>query len=178
MKPSQIKLINPVQELSFVIAPPPHIMSDVSVLKDDVQYLIGHTFAGRHSTEYISLFKYSGEYLDDMVEHVEAKTTQFTAFNVFIKNLNVFKQETQRTIYLDIVNKYPIRDIFESLVKEDENYTPHITIAKNLPSEDFSNAWPHLKDLPYSQNFLCDRITVLMRGGNRWLHYKNIMFEK
>jgi 2'-5' RNA ligase len=176
MKPSQIKILNPVQELFFIIAPPPHIMSDVSVLKDDVQYLIGHTFEGRHSKAHISLFKYSGEYLDDMVEHVETKAAQFNAFNLFIKNLNMFRDGSQRTIYLDIINKYAVRDIFESLVKQDENYTPHITIAKTLSSEDFSTAWPHLKDLSYSQNFLCDRITVLMRGGNRWVHYKDILF--
>jgi 2'-5' RNA ligase len=176
MKPSQIKIVNPVQELFFIIAPPPHIMSDVSVLKDDVQYLIGHTFEDRHAKAHISLFKYSGEYLDDMVDHVEGKAVQFSAFNLFIKDLNVFRHGSQRTIYLDIVNKYPVRDIYESLIKEDADYVPHITIAKQLSSEDFMSAWPHLKDLSYSQNFLCDRITVLARGGNKWIHYKDIIF--
>ncbi len=176
MKPSQLKIINPVQELFFIIVPPPHIMSDVSVLKDDVQYLIGHSFDDRHAKAHISLFQYSGEYLDDMVDHVEEKAAQFNAFNLFIKDLNVFRHGSQRTIYLDIVNKYPVRDIYENLIKADAEYTPHITIAKQLSSEDFMNAWPHLKDLSYSQNFLCDRITVLARGGNKWIHYKDILF--
>ena len=147
---SALKISSPVKELFFIIAPPRHIMSDVSVLKDDVHYLIGHEFDDRYS--------------------------QFKPFNVFIKNLNVFHNGSNRTIYMDIVNKYPVRDIFEKLIKEESGYTPHITIAKKLSPEDFLKAWPYLKDFSYSQHFLCDRITVLARAENRWIHYKDIMF--
>lgn len=176
MKPSQIKISNPVQELLFIIAAPRHIKSDVSVLKDDVQYLIGHEFEDRYSKACISLFKYNDEHLDAMIEHVEAKAAHFKPFNIFIKDLNVFYNGSYRTIYLDIVNKYPVRDIFEKLIKEDTGYIPHITIAKKLAAEDFLKAWPYLKDLPYSQHFLCDRITVLARSENKWVHYKDILF--
>ena len=56
---SALKISSPVKELFFIIAPPRHIMSDVSVLKDDVHYLIGHEFDDRYSKAHISLFKYS-----------------------------------------------------------------------------------------------------------------------
>jgi hypothetical protein len=167
---------NPVQELLFLISPPPHISSDVSVLKDDVQFLIGHEFDDRYSKANISLFKYNDEHIDDMIHHVESKAAHFKPFNVFIKNLNVFRYGSARTIYLDVVNKYPIRDIFEKLVKEDINYTPHISIAKNISLEDFLKSWAYLKDLSYSQHFLCDRITVLARGEKKWVHYRDVMF--
>lgn len=167
---------NPVQELFFLISPPPHIMSDVSVLKDDVQFLIGHEFDDRYSKGYISLFQYKDEHIDDIIQHVATKAAHFKPFNVFIKNLNVFHHGATRTIYLDIVNKYPIRDIFEKLVKEDIHYTPHISIAKNIITEDFLKSWAYLKDLSYSQHFLCDRITVLARGEKRWVHFRDIMF--
>ena len=167
---------NPVQELLFLISPPPHIASDVSVLKDDVQFLIGHEFEDRYSKANISLFKYSDEHIDDIIQHVESKTAHFKPFNVFIKNLNVFRYGSSRTIYLDVVNKYPIRDIFEKLVKEDINYTPHISIAKNISLEDFLKSWAYLKDLSYSQHFLCDRITVLGRSDKKWMHYRDILF--
>ena len=55
---------NPVQELLFLISPPPHIASDVSVLKDDVQFLIGHEFEDRYSRANISLFKYSDKHIE------------------------------------------------------------------------------------------------------------------
>jgi hypothetical protein len=176
MRPSQIKISNPAQELLFILSPPPHIKSDVSVLKDDVQFLIGREFDDRYSKACISLFKYNDHHVDDLIEHVESKAAHFRPFNVFIKDLNVFHQGSYRTIYLDIVNKYPVREIFEKLIKEDAGYTPHIAIAKKLTIDDFLKAWPYLQDLSYSQHFLCDRITVLARSGNGWIHYKDIIF--
>src|SRR5690606_6003941 len=121
-----------VQELFFIIAPPPHIMSDVSVLKDDVHYLVGRRLEDRFSKGHISLFKYDDHYVDDMIDFVENKAREFKPFNVFVKDFGVFYTGTKRTLYMDIVNKYPIREIFEKIVKEDASFTPHITIAKNL----------------------------------------------
>ena len=178
MKATQVKVASPVQELFFLIAPPPHIKSDVSVLKDDVHYLIGHEFEDRYSKAHISLFRYNDEHIEDMLHHVQSKADHFSAFNVFVKDVNVFHHGSKRTLYLDIVNKYPLRDIFEKLVKTDSNFVPHITISRNLSTEDFLKTWPYLKDLPYSQHFLCDRITVLARSENRWLHYTDILFGK
>jgi 2'-5' RNA ligase len=176
MRSSALKLNKPVKELFFLLAPPPHIMSDVSVLKDDVQFLIGHELEDRYSKAHISLFKYSDQHIDDIIRFVATRATHFKPFNVFLKNLNVFHHGTNRTIYMDVVNKYPIRDIFEKVVKEDINFTPHITIAKNIGIEDFLKCWAYLKDLSYSQHFLCDRITVLAREDKKWVHYRDIMF--
>jgi 2'-5' RNA ligase len=177
MKPLTVKISEPVKELFFIISPPPHIMSDVRVLKDDVQYLVGHELEDRYSKAHISLFKYDDpNHFDQILQFVEARAACFKPFNIFIKNLNVFHHGANRTIYLDIVNKYPVRDIFEKLVKEDANFTPHITIAKNMVPEDFIKPWLYLKDFKYSQHFLCDRVTVLGRGEKKWAPYKEIMF--
>jgi len=177
MKSSKIKIGNSIEELFFIISPPVHIKSDVSVLKDDVQYLIGHGFEDRHSKAHISLFRYDLEpHFEDITRHVEEVAAGFSPFNIFIKDLNVIHNGSQRTIFLDIVNKYPVREILEKLVKRDAQYTPAITVAKKLSAEDFLMAWPYLKDLPYSQHFLCDRITVLARINDKWITYKEIMF--
>lgn len=176
MKRNTVNLQNPVQELFFIIAPPPHIISDVFVLKDDVQYLIGKSFEGRFSKAHISLFKYADQHIDDMIDHVEQKAASFKPFNIFVKDFCVFYNGSARTICMDIINKYPIRDIFEKIVKEDASFTPHITIAKSIPAEDFIKVWPYLNNLPYSQHFTCDRITVLARSEKKWIHYKDIVF--
>src|SRR5690606_41798315 len=71
MKTTMIKLQDySVQELFFVIAPPPHILSDVAVLKDDVQYLIGHTFEDRYANGYLPLYRYEDLLLDVMIRLV------------------------------------------------------------------------------------------------------------
>lgn len=176
MKTSAIKLQDSVQELFFIIAPPPHIMSDVSVLKDDVHYLVGRKLEDRFSKGHISLFKYDDQHISDMIGFVESKASEFRPFNVFVKDFGVFYTGSKRTIYMDVVNKYPIREIFEKLIKEDPGFTPHITIAKNLSDDEFLKTWPYLKSLHYSQHFTCDRITVLARSEKRWMHYKDIEF--
>lgn len=164
-------------ELFFIIAPPRHVLSDVSVLKDDVHYLIGHKFADQHSKAHIPLFRYKDKYNREMIRFVESKAQEFQPFNVLLKDFGVFYNGAKRTIYMDIVYKYPIQEIFEKIVKEDPNYVPHITIARNLDNDDFLRCWPYLKTLNYgNQHFLCDRITVLAKQENKWVHYKDIMF--
>lgn len=160
-----------------MIVPPPHIASDVSVLKDDVQYLIGHTFADRHSRAAIPLFSYADRYIDDMIDFVRLRATSFRPFNLFIKNIMYSGQGNERTLYLDVVNKYPLRDLVEKLIREDSGFTPTLTLARNLATDDFQKAWPYLKDIPYSQHFPCDRITVMARGtAKKWIHYTDIEF--
>lgn len=164
-------------ELFFIIAPPRHVLSDVSVLKDDVHYLIGKKYADLHSKAHISLFKYNDKYNKEMIRFVEEKAAEFEPFNILLKDFGVFVNGTKRTVYMDIVYKSPIQDMFEKLVKEDASYTPHITIARNLSEEDYLRCWPYLKTLNYgNQHFLCDRITVLIKQDNKWMHYKDIMF--
>jgi hypothetical protein len=170
-----------IKELFFIISPPRHIVSDVSVLKDDVHYLIGHELEDRYSTANIALFKYSDteNRMNHMLRFVEARAAEIETFNVFLKDFGVFYNGSFRTIYMDIVNKSPIQEIFEKIVKEDPEFIPHITIARNLAINDFLRCWPYLKGLRYSnQHFHCDRITVLARSDRKWTHYKDIPFGK
>ena len=55
---------------------------------------------------------------------------------------------------------------------------PFISIAEDLNAREFSKVWPHLQDFRYTQDFLCDRITVLVRNGNGWLPTEIYMFGK
>ncbi len=175
---TQQSLRKDIKELFFVISPPRHIISDVSVLKDDVHYLIGHELEDRYSRPNIALFKYSDAEtrMRHMMRFVEARASEIPAFNIFLKDFGVFYNGSFRTIYLDIVNKSPVQEIFEKIVREDPAYIPHITIARNLAIGDFLRCWPYLKGLRYSnQHFLCDRITVLARTDRKWKHYKDIL---
>lgn len=168
-----------IKELFFIITPPRHIISDVSVLKDDVHYLIGHELEDRYSKPNIALFKYSDteNRMNHMLRFVEARAAELQPFNVFLKDFGVFYNGAFRTVYMDIVNKTPVQEIFEKIVKQDPDYIPHITIARNLAIQDFLRCWPYLKGLRYSnQHFLCDRITVLGRADRKWMPFKEILF--
>lgn len=174
-----VQQASPVKELFFIISPPRHIRSDVSVLKDDVHYLIGREPEDRYARAVISLFRYSDteHHMKHLMRFVEARAAQFSPFNVFLKDFGVFYNGSKRTIYMDVVNKFYIQDIFERLICEGTSYTPHITIARNLDEEEYLRCWPYLKGLNYSnQHFLCDRITVLGKTDDKWIHYKDIIF--
>lgn len=178
-QPTHRALQQGITELSFIITPARHILSDVSVLKDDVHYLTGRALQDRYSRANIALFKYSDteDRMGHMIRFVEARAAEMEPFNVFLKDFGVFYHGALRTIYMDIVNKTPIQEIFERIVKEDPQYIPHITIARNLTISDFLRCWPYLKGLRYSnQHFLCDRITVLAKIDGKWAHYKDIAF--
>ena len=65
-----LKVKMSIEELAFVIAPPGHIKSDVSVLKDDVHFLIGRPFVDVYSKAHVALFKFNEkEYFDDITHH-------------------------------------------------------------------------------------------------------------
>ena len=179
MKHSNIKTSQQLEELSFVISPPPHIKSDVSVLKDDVQFLSGELFEDRYSPGHIPLFKFDDKrHFAEIIKEVESKAVNFDPFNIFIKDLRYFRLDTKSIIYLDIINKPDVCEIFERLVKANAKYVPCISIAKGLDDHQFSKAWLHLENFRYRQDFLCDRITILARQENKWLHYKDIMFSQ
>jgi 2'-5' RNA ligase len=175
MEPLRIKMS--IDELAFVIAPPGHIKSDVSVLKDDVHFLIGRPFDDMYVKAHVALFKFNEEaYFDDITRHVEDVAAHFTPFNIFLKDLSVLYTGASRMIVMNILNKYPVREIFEKLVRKNIRYVPHISIASKLSPADLLRAWPYLKDFSYSQHFTCDRIAVFARVGPQWTLYREIPF--
>lgn len=175
MESLKIKLS--VEELAFVISPPGHIKSDVAVLKDDVHFLIGRPFEDMHTKAHIALFKFSDQaYFDDITLHVSSVATQFEAFNIFLKDLNVLYTGVNRMIVMNVLNKYPVREIFEKLVRKNDRYLPYVAIASQLTPSDLLKAWPYLKDFTYSQHFTCDRISVFGRVGKQWTLCQEIPF--
>jgi len=172
-----LKIKMSIEELAFVISPPGHIKSDVSVLKDDVHFLIGRPFEDMYSKAHLALFKFNEQaYFDDITDHVATVATQFAPFNVFLKDLSVLYTGANRTIVMNVLNKYPVREIFEKLVRKNDRYVPYVSIASQLTPSDLLKAWPYLKDFTYSQHFTCDQISVFARMGKQWTLYKEIPF--
>ncbi|MBL7864942.1 MAG: 2'-5' RNA ligase family protein [Cyclobacteriaceae bacterium] len=162
-------------ELLFIISPPPAIAEYVSMLKQHVKLAIGHPFEDEFTKAHISLFKYRDEHAEDWLYQVDSKISSFAPFHVHIKNLNFYDHGTTRTIYLEVVQKTPIYELVEKL-DHSGDFTPYITIARNLDINDFLKAWKSLKNLSYSDYFRCDHITVLKKAPRRWVHYMDLGF--
>ncbi len=165
------------KELLFIISPPQTIVEYVAMLKQHVKLAIGHPFEDEFAKAHISLFKYRDEHAEDWLYQVDSKIASFTPFHVHIKNLNFFDHGTTRTIYLEVVHKNPICEIVENIGDPGGEFTPYITIARNLDINDFLKAWKSLKNLSYSDYFRCDHITVLTKKApRRWVYYMDLGF--
>lgn len=167
-------------DLFFLITPSDKIIEDVISLKNDVQKLLGHSFNSDHSKAHVSLYKDVESEANNTrsLYGIQFKLQTITPFKIFIKGINIFRHGSGGSIFLEIVNKAPVRDLFERLTTKKVSFTPHITIGRNLSPEDFVKAWSYLTNRKYSQHFLCDRITVLIRGENRWDEYDNILLAE
>ena len=163
-------------DLFFIISPPKTIADYVAFLKSHVKSAIGHSFEDEFSKAHISLFKYRNEHAEDLLYQIDSRVSSVTPFHVHIKNLNFFDHGTTRTIYLEVVHKNPICEIVENVLERREDFTPYITIARNLEMNDFIKAWRSLKDLSYSEYFRCDHITVLKKAPRKWIHYIDLPF--
>lgn len=167
-----------IDELWFAIVPPPHICSDVSVLRDDIQYLIGHGFDGQRSMPAISLFRYRGEHGQELLDLLEDRARTCQPFNVFLKDFGYTIQGDKRSIYIDIINRYAVAELVEHLTGEAEGLYPHVPLAQNLSPSDFLKCWPYLKELNYgNQHFPCTRITVFRKQNGKWTKEKEIPLQ-
>lgn len=162
-------------ELLFVLTPSEPVQKDLAYFKKDTERLVGYTYESRHSLAHITLGRTSTEKPTQLMYAVAAIASNLTPFTVFIKDCSTFHHGSNRTIYLDIVNKPAVNSITENicgLTHAVDN--PHLTIARNLPYDDFLKAWPYFENVHYSQHFTCQDITVLQRTGVRWTYYESI----
>lgn len=180
-------------ELLFIISPPPAIADYVAMLKQHVRLALGHPFEDEFAKAHISLYQYRDARAEDWLYQVDSTISACAPFHVHIKNLNYHDHGTTRTIYLEVVHKHPICELAErlglasrTLVPEASRrsasqqpareFTPNITIARNLDINDFFKAWQSLKNLSYSEYFRCDHITVLKKAPKRWMYYMDLSF--
>ncbi len=168
---------NTVSTLWFTILPPPHICSDVSVIRDDIRYLIGHGFEGQRSLPVISLFRYNGNYATDLVDIIERRARLAKPFNIFLKDFGYLQQDNNHTIYLDVVNRFAVTELIQQLTGEAPELNPCIPVAHKLPEIDFMKCWPYLKSLNYgNQHFPCIGLVVFIKEKGRWVKGKTIPF--
>ena len=145
-------------------------------LKNRVSEILGDNYEDRYSVPHLSLVKDNDPRAERSLYYVEMMAYNlFKPFDVSVKGLGYFYQWNGRyTIYLDIVHKSPIDDVLRTLAESDVNFVPHITIAKNLEYKDFQKVWNAVKDVDYSNYYLCDHLLVLKRAHNRWTEHCKI----
>jgi len=170
-----MKTKNEASELIYIIDLPPSVRQFVGHLKKHIREVLGHSFDSQQVSPHISLFRQTDPHAERFLYDADHVLKSFKPFHINLKNLNVFKHGDKRTIYLEVVNKWPLCDVFEQLTGE-QDFFPHVVIAKDLEAEDFFRVWHSLKDYPYINYFRCDRVTVLKKETKKWVPYVELPF--
>ena len=57
----------------------------------------------------------------------------------------------------------------EDVTGKKRGFTPHVTVAsRKLTRQTFKAAWADLQEIPFEEQFTCDRLTLLIYEKNRW----------
>lgn len=175
MNPSHTSFSEKSKELLFVLTPPTPLQETVSHFKKDAESLVGYPYKSRYAKAHITLGYCITDQPLKLIWSIADKMQTHAPFHIHIKDCRPLLHGENRSICLDVANKSTVTDITDNLSELTETTdTPHLTIARNLPYEDFAKAWPYFQNIHYSNNFICDRITVLERAGNRWIPYEQI----
>lgn len=162
-------------ELLFVLTPSEPVQKDLAYFKKDTERLVGYMYESRHSLAHITLGHTTTDRPTQLVWSIASRVSHLTPLSIYLKDCSTFHHGANRTIFLDVVNKPAVNSITENIPELSHTVDkPHLTIARNLPYDDFLKAWPYFENMHYSQHFTCDEITVLQRTGNRWTYYDSI----
>lgn len=162
-------------ELLFVLTPSESVQKDLAHFKKDTARLVGYTYESRHSLAHITLGYTSTDKPTQLIWSIASRLSHVSPLSIYIKDCSTFHNGANRTIFLDVVNKPAVNSVTENIFELIHAVDiPHLTIARNLPYDDFLKAWPYFENVHYSQHFTCTDITVLQRTGNRWTYYESI----
>ena len=89
---------------------------------------------------------------------------------LYIKDFNFFSHGPRfRTIYAAIILDNHTKEWFARIDKKlnlNKQTVPHITIAKNIPMEQFNVLWPYFEHRDYEEAFYTEELVILQKEVN------------
>ena len=165
-KKGQILLFPPpeLNDYLIVISAPIEINNDVKKLNDKLHKIIASKEKGKFKA-HITLFNSAWEQDHHLLERLKKSISDVTSFPILVNGVDIFSHGTKKkTVYLKIENPKPIQKLYEAFKSElkiKKEFTPHLTIEKNLPIPDFEKIQNDLSLFNHQCEWICDRIMVL-----------------
>lgn len=154
-----------LNEYFILISPPDEIKKEIKKVKSKLNKLIGNTTENQYAVAHISLFKTAWEKDSHILEKLKKALLDVSTFPVVVNGVDVFSHGiTKKTVYLKVENPKPIQQLYEAFkteLKLKKEFTPHLTIEKNLPIADFEKIQHDLSSFNHQCQWICDSITVL-----------------
>lgn len=163
-KKGQILLFPPpeLNDYLIVVSPPIEIKKETKKLNTKLNKIIGSE--GNYNA-HISMFSQAWEKDSHLLERLKKAIADVNHFPIIINGVDVFSHGTKKkTVYLKVENPKPIQQLYEackSELKLKKEFTPHLTIEKNIPVTDFEKIQNDLNIFNYQCEWVCDRVTVL-----------------
>lgn len=172
--PNQLSLFHcemaPVRGTSYfiILSPIERVKEVVRAAKELLHHQIPLSVTNLKSIAHISLLKFTTTSNDErIIQQIKSMLSSFSSFEIIVAGNTVFKHGDQsRSLVLKIDNPAPIHQLHLLLLsvfnpRSSKKITPHITIARSIPSEDFEKI--DLTAFNYHDSFLCQEITVLKK---------------
>ena len=165
-KKGQILLFPPpeLNDYLIVISAPIEIHNNVKKLNDKLHKIIASKEKGKFKA-HITLFNSAWEQDHHLLERLKKSISDVTSFPILVNGVDIFSHGTKKkTVYLKIENPKPIQKLYEAFKSElkiKKEFTPHLTIEKNLPIPDFEKIQNDLSIFNHQCEWICDRIMVL-----------------
>lgn len=163
-KKGQILLFPPpdLNDYLILIAPPTEIKKEIKKINSKMHKILGTI--GNH-TAHITLFNSAWEQDTHLLERLKKAISDIKSFSIALNGVEVFSHGTKKkTIYLKVTEPKPLLELYEACKKElkiKNDYTPHLTLEKNIALTDFEKLQNKLEEFNYPCNWICDKITVL-----------------
>ncbi len=174
------------QDYLAILSPPESICNYVKGLKNFSSEIIGE-YKGQHSKAHISvqfLPRKKPVWIEPLMPKLERELQTLPPIDLEINGFAFFDQQEFQTIYARL-NSTPATKLWFKLLRRFFNtppFEPHITIARNIPHEDFKILWPRFKDQPFNARFRVNELTILRRetiGHNKtYMVYKEMPFNR
>src|ERR1700722_1108124 len=163
------------KDFFLIISPPDAVNYQVLRFKQACAKHIG-VFESRYSKAHISFGLYGEEIqtprqktfvMERFIDLITEDINIMEPIELAINGFNVFSHgKKSKTIYAVIETTEKTKAWFnkiKEILRIEGNITPHITIAKSLPIEQFNMLWPHFEKLEFKYVFTPGCITVLTR---------------
>jgi 2'-5' RNA ligase len=150
----------------ILISPDKKTDQNLRLLREKLHSKISLTEENLHSVPHISLFKipYEGNTDNKIIQFVSRKLEAIKKFTIILDGLVIFSNGHERSLVYKIRNADPINAIFHLLLPGKvmkTHFTPHLTLVKTIPINDFNKISMDLSELQYTGEFVCDKITIL-----------------
>lgn len=177
--PNQLSLFHyemvPVKGTSYfiILSPIERVKEIVRAAKKALSNQISLSVNNLKSIAHISLLKFTAPDDDQRIsKQIKSALSSFPAFDIVVGEISIFKHGDQsKSLVLKIDHPANIHHLHMLLlsalrIRSSKKITPHITIARSIPNEDFNKI--DLSAFNYRDSFLCQEITVLKKSpGDR-----------